>query len=150
MGTRFAIVTAAWQCERWIARTIGSLRAQTYGEFRAVVIDDQSQDRSYARALEAAADDPRISVIRSDRRVGALANIVRGTALAAQHDDVPAEDAVALVHLCELRAGSLRLEVGLRGLRVRLAVRRVLQRAAHDLLHPSLMDVDARAKLHCA
>ena len=73
-----------------------------------------------------------------------------GPVVAAQHDDVPAEDAVALVHLCELRAGSLRLEVGLRGLRVRLAVRRVLQRAAHDLLHPSLMDVDARAKLHCA
>jgi glycosyltransferase involved in cell wall biosynthesis len=87
VGTRFAIVTAAWQCERWIARTIGSLRAQTYGEFRAVVIDDQSQDRSYARAIEAAAGDPRFSVILSDRRVGALANIVRGTALAAQHDD---------------------------------------------------------------
>jgi glycosyltransferase involved in cell wall biosynthesis len=87
LSVRFAIVTAAWQCERWIGRGIASLRAQTHADFRAVIIDDDSSDRTYERALATADGDPRFSIIRADQRAGALANIVRATTLAARDDD---------------------------------------------------------------
>lgn len=86
-SVRFAVVTAAHQCENWVTRGIASLRAQTHANFRAVLIDDQSTDRTFERAQAAAAGDERFNVIRSEQRVGALANIVRATSLAAQAAD---------------------------------------------------------------
>ncbi len=76
-SVRFAVVTAAYQCENWVARGIASLRAQTHANFRTVLIDDQSADRTYERAQAAAAGDARFTILRSEQRVGALANIVR-------------------------------------------------------------------------
>ena len=73
-----------------------------------------------------------------------------GGLVAGEHDDVAAVDTVALVHARELRGGGLRLEVGLGGLARGVAVVRVLERPAHDLLHATLMDVDARTEPHRA
>lgn len=80
---RFAVVTAAWQCAQWVDRGIASVRAQRYPHFRAVVIDDASDDGTYEAALRAAGGDERYTVIRAEQRAGALANIVRATSLAA-------------------------------------------------------------------
>lgn len=84
---RFAVVTGAWQCERWIGRSIASVRNQSYDRIRAVVIDDASSDATYRHAVAAVAGDDRFTVIRNERRAGMLANIVRATRLAAQAPD---------------------------------------------------------------
>ena len=46
-----------------IGKTIRSLRAQNYGNFEVLVLDDQSEDETVAEARRAAADDARVRVL---------------------------------------------------------------------------------------
>ncbi|HEX4872516.1 MAG TPA: glycosyltransferase [Nevskiaceae bacterium] len=90
---RFAVVCAAYACERWIGRCLRSLREQDYPHWQAVVIDDASPDRSHAQALEAARGEPRIQVRQAPRRRHTLANLLEATRLAAP----AAEDVVVVL-----------------------------------------------------
>lgn len=92
-GPRFAVVCPAFQCEPWARRCLASIRAQTYSNFRCVYIDDVSSDRTFETARAAVAGDDRFTVLRNEERGYPLANIVKGTRLAA----ADSEDVVVIV-----------------------------------------------------
>lgn len=51
--------------ERWLDAAIASIRAQTFGDFELLVIDDGSSDRTASIATRHAAEDPRVVLVRN-------------------------------------------------------------------------------------
>ena len=70
-----AVVTAAWNMERYVGETIGSVLRQTLTDFEMIVIDDGSSDATVS--IVTAVADPRIRLI-SIRRGGVSAARNRG------------------------------------------------------------------------
>ena len=66
--TAFRIIIAAYKCGPWVERCIASVREQRHGDWTAILIDDQSPDDTYERAVAAAGGDERIRVERSPER----------------------------------------------------------------------------------
>jgi len=58
------VIVPAFNAAAHLGRTLASLRAQTFRDFEAVVIDDGSTDGTAALAAEVAAKDPRFRLIR--------------------------------------------------------------------------------------
>lgn len=70
----FTVIVALYNCERYIAECLGSLRAQSFDNFEAIVIDDCSTDDGLRVAKTAVADDERF------RFLSTLANSGQGAA----------------------------------------------------------------------
>lgn len=66
-----SIITPNYNCARFISQTIESVLAQTYSDWEMLIVDDCSTDGSYEIALEYAAKDSRIKVIRNEKNSGA-------------------------------------------------------------------------------
>lgn len=66
-----SIITPNYNCARFISQTIESVLAQTYSDWEMLIVDDCSTDGSYEIALEYAAKDRRIKVIRNEKNSGA-------------------------------------------------------------------------------
>ena len=64
------VVIPAFREQKWLGSALDSLRAQTYPLWRAVVVDDQSDDRTSSIAVSYSTKDPRISVLRLRRNSG--------------------------------------------------------------------------------
>lgn len=90
---RLAIVTAAWNCERWVRRCVESIKGQTYTNFNCVLIDDASSDQTYQLALKAAGTDPRFTILQNKTRQFQLANVIQATRRATKL----AEDVIVVV-----------------------------------------------------
>jgi glycosyltransferase involved in cell wall biosynthesis len=71
---------AAYEAEATVARAVRSVIAQTRDDWELIVVDDGSTDSTFDRALDAAAGDPRVVVIREENRGAAGARNV-----AAEH-----------------------------------------------------------------
>lgn len=71
------VITNCGACEGYVGKSIRSLQAQTVREWRAIVTVDPCGDDTYERAVEAATGDPRIRVVRNERRLFAMENVVR-------------------------------------------------------------------------
>lgn len=65
---RFSIVTPCYNAERFIERTIASIRAQTYQDWEHIVVDDGSTDRSMEVVQELANHDSRLRLIRQENQ----------------------------------------------------------------------------------
>jgi glycosyltransferase involved in cell wall biosynthesis len=65
---RVAVVMPAYQAEAFVGEAIGSVLAQTLGDWELVVVDDGSTDTTVEAAETAAAGDDRIRVVRSDHQ----------------------------------------------------------------------------------
>lgn len=76
-----SVITAAYDAEAFIAQTIASVQAQTFGDWELLVVDDASTDRTAEIVATLAAADPRIRLIRLKRNRGVAA--ARNTALDA-------------------------------------------------------------------
>ncbi len=63
-----SVVVAARNEEQTIGALLATLRRQTYSSFECVIVDDRSDDRTATVVEEAARIDPRIRLIRIDRR----------------------------------------------------------------------------------
>lgn len=63
--------------DRFLAATLDSLRAQQYENFRILISDNASTDRSREIAEQAAREDERITYDRTDGNIGASANFRR-------------------------------------------------------------------------
>lgn len=61
---KVSIITPCYKAERFIARTLESVRAQTLTDWEHVVVDDGSPDDSARVVLEFAARDPRVRLLR--------------------------------------------------------------------------------------
>ena len=77
-----SVVFAAFDAERFLARTLASGQRQTYRNIKILVDDDGSHDRTPAIASAAAKQDPRVRLIRQ-ANAGVAAARNRGIAEAA-------------------------------------------------------------------
>jgi glycosyltransferase involved in cell wall biosynthesis len=66
-----SIITPNYNCVRFIAQTIESVRAQTYQNWEMIIVDDCSTDGSYEIARTYSMKDKRIKIFRMDRNSGA-------------------------------------------------------------------------------
>lgn len=76
----FTIVVVGWNNGATVQKTLDSLFAQNYENYRVVYIDDGSNDGSYelARDLVYASDKLlQVTLVRNEERLGDLANLVR-------------------------------------------------------------------------
>jgi teichuronic acid biosynthesis glycosyltransferase TuaG len=76
-----SVITAAYNAEAFIGATIASVKAQSLTDWEMLVADDASTDRTTAIVAAAAADDPRIRLVRLEKNGGVAR--ARNTALAA-------------------------------------------------------------------
>lgn len=58
-----SVIIPVYNVERWLARAVGSLQAQTFSDLEIFLVDDGSTDGSGALCDRLAEDDPRIRVI---------------------------------------------------------------------------------------
>lgn len=65
-----SIITPCYNAASVLSETIGSVRAQTYGEWEMLVVDDCSTDGSDKIAQEYARRDPRIRYLKTERPSG--------------------------------------------------------------------------------
>jgi hypothetical protein len=93
-GPRVVIAAPLYNGRAHLAGAVGSLLAQSFPDFRLVLVDDASGDGSWEVARELAAADPRVRLHRNERRLGMLGNTRRAWALARQ--ECPGAELVAL------------------------------------------------------
>ena len=65
---KIGVVIPAYNAERFVADSLGSLQAQTCAEWEAYVMDDGSRDGTLAAVRAFAAEDPRIHVWSRENR----------------------------------------------------------------------------------
>jgi glycosyltransferase involved in cell wall biosynthesis len=85
LNGRDAVVTVVvplFNEERFIRDTIDSLKRQTVRNFKAIIVDDASTDRSAAIALKIMGADPRFMLVRHQRNSGLSASRNTGLRLA--------------------------------------------------------------------
>ena len=81
--TKFVFLTPAYNCKPYIKKTLFSMFAQSYDNWRAVIIDDVSTDGTgeYVRALaDQCGFGQRIDIVRREIKYGEVRNTVTETA----------------------------------------------------------------------
>ena len=71
---RVSIAVPAYNCERYIARCLRSLLAQTFQDFEIIVSDNASTDRTADICDEIACTDSRVRVVRRPDNIGGPSN----------------------------------------------------------------------------
>ena len=77
MNTKFVFLTPAYNCEKEIKKTIFSMISQSYDDWRAVFVDDVSEDDTSQVILDIAKNlnlGERIKVIRREEKFGETKN----------------------------------------------------------------------------
>jgi glycosyltransferase involved in cell wall biosynthesis len=77
-----SVLMTAYNRERYIAASIESVLAQTFGDFELLVTDNQSSDRSAEIARDYARKDRRIRVVVNEANLGQFGNRNRAASLA--------------------------------------------------------------------
>ncbi|WP_180326548.1 glycosyltransferase family 2 protein [Raoultibacter phocaeensis] len=80
---RVSVIVPLYNCAPYIEECLGSLKAQTFGDFEVLCVDDCSTDDSLAGAKAAAADDPRFRFFKLEQNRGQSA--ARNVALDHAH-----------------------------------------------------------------
>ena len=78
---RVGIGMPVYNGEQFVAQAIGSLLAQTFGDFQLVVCDNASTDGTEEICREFARRDARVRYVRNERNLGAAVNFNRTFAL---------------------------------------------------------------------
>lgn len=88
----------SYNAENFIERTLIGLKNQTYSNFRVLISDDGSQDRTLELIEKSISDDDRFTLIKQERNLGWVGNMNAVLSEAAKmgdylfictHDDVP-------------------------------------------------------------
>lgn len=74
-----SIITPTYNCAKFIAKTIDSVKAQTYKNWEMIIVDDRSQDNTREIVEEYVKDDPRIQYHLLEINSGAA--VARTTAM---------------------------------------------------------------------
>lgn len=65
-----SVIICAYNAGRYVPRCIGSMLAQTFGDFEIIIVDDCSTDGTLAVCRQYAALDKRITVLHNSRNLG--------------------------------------------------------------------------------
>lgn len=87
MINNMKIVIPFYNVENWIKTCIDSIKAQTFKNFKCILIDDISSDNSYEIVKNIIADDSRFVLIRNEEKKLALRNIYEGIKLLNPDDE---------------------------------------------------------------
>ena len=66
MNPKISVIVPVYKTEKYVAECIDSILAQTYTNFRLILVDDGTPDRAGAICDEYAAKDERITVIHQE------------------------------------------------------------------------------------
>jgi glycosyltransferase involved in cell wall biosynthesis len=80
---RVSVGVPVYNGERYLAETLNSLLAQTFGDFELIVCDNASSDRTEQICRAYAARDPRVRYVRNPRNLGAAGNYRRAFELSS-------------------------------------------------------------------
>lgn len=69
-GALVSVIMPAWNAERTIRAAANSILKQTWGNLELLIVDDASQDGTWAAMQEIAACDPRVRIHRNTANVG--------------------------------------------------------------------------------
>ena len=75
-----SVVTPAYNCEKYLHQTVESVMRQTFEKWEMIIVDDCSTDGTLALALQLAAQEKRIRVIRNEINQGVSLTRNRGIA----------------------------------------------------------------------
>lgn len=100
-NNHFKIIVPFYNVERWIKRTIKSVKLQNYENFQCILIDDISTDNSRKEALKYINDDERFTLVENKEKKYTLLNI-RDTLTNINPDE---DDVVVIVHGDDWLAG---------------------------------------------
>lgn len=75
------IFVPLYNAEAYIEQTLQSISNQTFRDFEVIVLDDQSKDDSYNKALTIAKNDERIQVLKNEKNLGMMPNWIKGIGL---------------------------------------------------------------------
>lgn len=75
---RVSIITPAYNAERFLSETIGSVQAQTHTDWEMLIVDDLSTDRTREIVSGFATSDPRIRLIAQEQNLGPAETRNRG------------------------------------------------------------------------
>src|SRR5690554_5302137 len=70
MNNLVSIITPTFNSEKYIQQTIQSVQNQTYQNWEMIIVDDYSSDATVRIIEEIAIQEPRITLIKSDRNSG--------------------------------------------------------------------------------
>ena len=71
MDNLVSVITPSYNSEKYILQTIRSVQAQTYSNWEMIIVDDCSKDSTCEIVEKAAAQDPRIRLLRQEKNAGA-------------------------------------------------------------------------------
>lgn len=101
---KISILCACYNCDKYIAHCIDSVINQTYNNWEMLILDDQSNDRSFNIIKSYSEKDNRIKIIKHNRRLhcGGAYNILSGYATGEISAVLDADDCLvksAMQHL---------------------------------------------------
>ena len=88
MDNRFVIVTALYNVEKWIGKTIKSVMKQNYKNYRCVLVDDLSTDNSKEVIKKTIKDDDRFILVENEEKKCSLQNIFEAVHNYSEDEDI--------------------------------------------------------------
>jgi len=73
---KIVVVVPSYNCEKWISRTIKSIKSQTYKNFLCILVDDISTDNTFNIMKEESSGDSRFVCVLNKEKKFALRNFV--------------------------------------------------------------------------
>ena len=73
-----SVILPAYNAEKTLAESVGSVLAQSYDKIELVIIDDCSTDGTKALAEDIASKDHRVKVLSNEKNIGVLKTRLRG------------------------------------------------------------------------
>lgn len=86
-NAKFIITVPFYNVEKYIERCIKTIQEQTYQNYKVVMTNDNSSDKSYDIALELIENDKRFSIISNKTRKDVMENTVNAIKIANPHDE---------------------------------------------------------------
>lgn len=79
---KVSVIMGVYNGERFIDAQLRSILGQTHTNLEIIVCDDGSRDQSISVAKKAAAQDPRVSIMRNKSNMGLVANFLKSSTMA--------------------------------------------------------------------
>jgi glycosyltransferase involved in cell wall biosynthesis len=84
---RILVVSTMYNVEEWIARTVRSVIGQNYSNYRYILVDDISTDKTVTAARREAATSDKVTITTNTEKKYSLRNIYDGIAALNPEDD---------------------------------------------------------------